>query len=80
MILSRRAALALGSSLLLPLSTRAASASVELVNDLEKRFDYGFKAGLLDGLHGVIVWHQGNVVAERYYAGVDWSWGQNLGH
>jgi CubicO group peptidase (beta-lactamase class C family) len=37
-------------------------------------------AGLLPGLHGVVAVRSGDLVAELYGSGDDYSWGQQLGH
>lgn len=46
---------------------------------IEKSLDAAVAAGKLDGLHSVLVWHRGTVVAERHYPGTDWRWGRSLG-
>ncbi len=46
---------------------------------LEKKLDEAFAAGELDGLHGVLILHKGDVLAERYYPGEDQNWGRPMG-
>ena len=46
---------------------------------LEKSLDDAVAAGELDGLHSVLVIYKGKILAERYYAGRDQRWGQDLG-
>lgn len=47
--------------------------------DLAEKLDAGFRSGLLNGLHSVLIARKGQVVLERYYKGRDESWGAPLG-
>lgn len=46
---------------------------------MEKQIDAAFAAGDLPGLHGVLVLHKGEILAERYYEGPDENWGRPIG-
>ena len=46
---------------------------------LQSQIEQAHQAGQLDGLHGVLVIHKGEILAEQYFAGTDESWGQMLG-
>lgn len=46
---------------------------------LEKKLDTAFAAGELSGLHGVLILHRGDILAERYYPGEDQDWGRPMG-
>ena len=48
--------------------------------DLERSLGTAFDAGDLDGLHGVLVIHQGEVLGEIYFPGQDQKWGTELGY
>lgn len=47
--------------------------------DLMDRIDHGIRAGLIRGLHGLVLTRHGRIVAERYDAGEDAAWGRPLG-
>jgi CubicO group peptidase (beta-lactamase class C family) len=47
--------------------------------DLGDKLDAGVRAGLLGGLHAVLVSRDERLVLERYYQGADESWGKPLG-
>ncbi len=57
----------------------AAPDSVGMAADLAAKIDYGRRAGLLPGLHSVVVARHGKLVAEQYFRGVDDAWGRPLG-
>ncbi len=46
---------------------------------LRERLDEALQAGMVDGLHGIVVVHRGRIVLECYRTGVDFSWGTALG-
>lgn len=46
---------------------------------MEQALDAAFEKGDLKGLHAVYAERRGEVLAERYYAGWDERWGQDLG-
>jgi CubicO group peptidase (beta-lactamase class C family) len=48
-------------------------------NQLENSLDAAFADGDLPNLHSVLVLHRGVILAERYYDGIDESWGDPLG-
>ncbi|WP_206057237.1 serine hydrolase [Nitratireductor sp. XY-223] len=52
----------------------AASADAELNRKLQD----AFAAGELEGLHGVLIIHEGEVIAETYFEGPDQRWGAPL--
>ena len=54
-------------------------AEAGFTQDPGDRVDAGVEAGALDGLHAVVVARAGKLVSERYYVGVDQSWGTPLG-
>jgi len=58
----------------MPLAFSAAAA-----DDIGARLDAGLRAGLLRNVHAVLVSRNGQLLAERYYSGVDQSWGRPLG-
>lgn len=57
----------------------AASPDETMDPALSERIDSGVADGQLDGLHGVVVIRDGRLALERYYAGEDERWGQDLG-
>ena len=87
-VVTRRATVAaLAGAAVLP-ALRAARASAwqtaspqdaGFVPDLAARLDAGVRAGLLDGLHAVVVSRDDRLVLERYYPGADESLGVPLG-
>lgn len=58
---------------------RAEPAQLGFAEDLAERLEAGVRSGLLRGLHGVLVARSGRMVLERYWPGVDESWGRPLG-
>jgi CubicO group peptidase (beta-lactamase class C family) len=50
-----------------------------LAADLGDRIDAAQRNGELRGLHGLLVARRGRLALERYYAGVDETWGRPLG-
>lgn len=46
---------------------------------MEKQIDAAVADGSLAGLHGVLIHHKGEILAERYYEGEDENWGKPLG-
>jgi CubicO group peptidase (beta-lactamase class C family) len=48
--------------------------------NLERKFDAGLESGLLRDLHAVAMSRNGKLVLERYFAGRDEAWGDDLGH
>ncbi|MCP5084114.1 MAG: serine hydrolase [Alphaproteobacteria bacterium] len=46
---------------------------------LQSRIEKAHQAGELDGLHGVMIVHKGETLAEQYFSGADERWGQSLG-
>ncbi len=46
---------------------------------LQSQIEKAHQAGELDGLHGVLVVHKGEILAEQYFSGADERWGQSLG-
>lgn len=46
---------------------------------LDAILQQAFSAGELSGLHGVLIIHQGEVLAESYFDGADQCWGEPLG-
>lgn len=53
--------------------------SVVNANTLEQRLRTAFNAGELEGLHAVLVIHNGEKIAEEYFPGEDETWGAPLG-
>ena len=47
--------------------------------DVSDKVDFGVRAGLISGLHSVVVTRHGELAFERYYAGDDFRWGAPLG-
>jgi CubicO group peptidase (beta-lactamase class C family) len=47
--------------------------------DVADRIDFGVRAGLISGLHSVVVTRHGQLAFERYYSGDDYSWATPLG-
>jgi len=47
--------------------------------DIGEKLDAGIYAGLLTDVHAVLVARSGKLVLERYYQGVDETWGKPLG-
>ncbi|MEM8753188.1 MAG: serine hydrolase, partial [Pseudomonadota bacterium] len=47
--------------------------------EMEARLKAGFAAGDLDGLHSVLILHEGEVFGEAHFPGVDERWGTPLG-
>jgi CubicO group peptidase (beta-lactamase class C family) len=84
MTIDRRTALALAGGIL-ALSPETASADAGMLTaagfaaDTGDKLDLGVRAGLLNGLHGVVVRRGGKTVLERYWSGSDWSWATDLG-
>ena len=54
-------------------------ADAGFATDLREKLDAGVYAGLLNGLHSVVIARSGGLVFERYYKGRDESWGRPLG-
>ncbi len=48
-------------------------------NSMEERINRDFQAGNLNGLHTVMVWHKGEIIAANHFIGEDRNWGQSLG-
>jgi CubicO group peptidase (beta-lactamase class C family) len=48
--------------------------------DTSEKLDWGYRSGLLSGLHAVVVQRSGTILVERYFAGEDENWGRSLGH
>lgn len=46
---------------------------------MRERLDETIKAGLAEGLHAIVVIHNGQTVLEHYGSGEDFSWGTSLG-
>ncbi len=46
---------------------------------VQARLEKAHQAGDLEGLHGVLIIHKGQILAEQYFPGRDESWGQSLG-
>jgi CubicO group peptidase (beta-lactamase class C family) len=84
MTIDRRTALALAGGIM-ALSPESASADAATLTaagfaaDTGDKLDMGVRAGLLNGLHGVVVRRGGKTVLERYWPGADWSWATDLG-
>lgn len=57
----------------------AAPTALGFEADLGEKLDAGFRSGLLNGLHSVLIARKGQMVLERYYKGRDESWGAPLG-
>jgi CubicO group peptidase (beta-lactamase class C family) len=47
--------------------------------ELERQLDKAFQAQELAGLHSVLIIHQGDILAEKYFPGNDANWGVPLG-
>jgi CubicO group peptidase (beta-lactamase class C family) len=84
-MLTRRAALismgaAMCPTVVLPFAWESiAPADAGLASDLGDRIDADVRAGKLAGLHGVVILRRGRLALERYYTGLDESWGQSHG-
>ena len=65
------------AALLLALAMTANDAVADTT--LETRLKQAFGAGQLEGLHGVLVLHRGEVLGEAYFEGRDERWGTPLG-
>lgn len=48
--------------------------------DTLEKLDLGYRAGLLSGLHAVVVQRNDTILFERYFAGEDQAWGRPLGY
>jgi CubicO group peptidase (beta-lactamase class C family) len=59
--------------------TKAAPEDAGFSADLGRKLSAGIASGLLRGLHAVLVYSHGHLCLERYYAGIDESWGRPLG-
>lgn len=46
---------------------------------LQTGIEEAYQAGELEGLHGVLIIHKGQILAEQYFPGADERWGQPLG-
>ncbi len=55
------------------------AAKAPMATEMDVRLRAAFDAGELAGLHGVLVLHRGETVAETYFPGKDESWGMPLG-
>ena len=49
-------------------------------HDTAEKLDLGYRSGLLQGIHSVLIRRGGEVALERYFSGEDQTWGQALGH
>jgi CubicO group peptidase (beta-lactamase class C family) len=49
------------------------------VADMSEKIDCGVRAGLIPGLHSIVIARHGKIAAERYYTGEDVDWGRPLG-
>lgn len=58
---------------------RVSPEAAGFVADVAERLDAGFAEGKYKNLHSVVVIRGGKLVFERYYKGLDESWGQSLG-
>jgi CubicO group peptidase (beta-lactamase class C family) len=55
------------------------AADAGLAPDLGDRIDAAHRNGELAGLHGLVIARRGRLALERYYPGVDETWGRPLG-
>ncbi|NNF79704.1 MAG: hypothetical protein HKN05_16905 [Rhizobiales bacterium] len=46
---------------------------------LQTGIEKAHQAGELNGLHGVLIIHKGETLAEHYFSGADERWGRTLG-
>ena len=58
---------------------RVTPQSAGFAPDLASRLDAGFESGLLRDVHAVAVCRDGRLVLDRYFAGPDEAWGDDLG-
>ena len=59
---------------------RVTPTAAGFADNLERKFDAGLEAGLLRDFHALAMSRNGKLVFERYFAGRDEAWGNDLGH
>lgn len=56
------------------------ASQVSDANELESKIKSAFEEGSLSGLHSVLVYHKGKIVAENYFQGRDYKFSNSLGN